>query len=64
VAAASMHIFLIWHALGGYLGSICMRLVAQQQEELACIADSCVQNCNALAAIALQSWFFARTQGV
>jgi len=60
-----MQIFLIFHACGGCLGSICMRLAAKRLIDLACVAAGWMQNLHALAAIALQSrQFFAIKQGV
>ena len=64
VAATHMQIFLILHARGGYLGSLCMQLAAQRRIALACIATSQMQNLHALVAITLLSrQIFATTQG-
>jgi len=56
--------FPILHARGGHMDSICMRLAAKRQVDVACIAASRLQNLHALAAITLQSrQFFAMTLG-
>jgi len=55
--------FLILHARGSHMDSICRQLAAKRQIDVACIAASWLQNLHALAAITLQCrQFFAMTQ--
>jgi len=67
VAATRMQIDLflpILHTHGRHMDSICLRLAAKRQVDVACIAASRLQNLHALAAITLQSrQFFAMTLG-